>query len=46
MSAELEGARQNAEFVKRIAHPRSKEEMLASAILLVIQHLEKYEVRQ
>lgn len=41
VSAELDGARQNALSVKRITHPKDNYDMLASAILLVIQHLEK-----
>lgn len=42
MTAELDGARQNAEFVHRVAHPKSQVDMLATAILLIIQHLEKH----
>lgn len=41
MSAELDGARQNAQFVHRVAHPKSQIDMLATAILLIIQHMEK-----
>lgn len=41
MITELDGARQNAEMVKKITHPSDKYDMLASAILLIIQHLEK-----
>lgn len=42
MTAELQGARKNAETVRTIAPPRSQQQMLADAILLVIQHIEKY----
>jgi len=45
VSAELDGAQHNAELVKRIAHPKSQEDMLASALLLIIQHLEKNDGR-
>lgn len=45
MSAELDGARQNAEYAKAIAHPRSAQEALANAILLIVQHLEKVSPR-
>ena len=38
---ELLGASQNAELVHRIAHPRSADDLLATAILLLVQYLEK-----
>lgn len=43
MSAELIGARRDAELVEAVSFPRSKEQMLAKSLLLIIQHLEKVE---
>ena len=43
MSAELDGAAVNARYVEAVAFPNSKEDALAKAILLIIQHLEKYQ---
>jgi hypothetical protein len=41
LSAELNGARRNAEYVKRIAAPHSADEVLANGLLLIVQYLEK-----
>jgi hypothetical protein len=43
MSAELDGAKANAQHVAKVGFPLSNDVALANAMLLIIQHLEKRE---
>jgi hypothetical protein len=42
VTAELQGAHRNAETAKVMTNPGSAERLLADAILMLIQHIEKY----